>query len=213
MKKSKFKRILSMLLATVMILSMNVTAFASTGIEKTKSTETTTNLSNIIITDNGVYLKGVYYSKTQFEALLEKAERVDTTNSVGTRVAVAAVVYFIPGIGEVAIAGTAIVLAGYGAVEVGSWLYDTISNYLENSNNRKIAKIRAKIPSRLLDDDGNVDLGEFDQNVKGKTSYKEKGGWTIDKDKAGHGNRKWKLKDKSGNRVASLGENGEVLAN
>lgn len=43
------------------------------------------------------------------------------------------------------------------------------------------------------------------------TRYKESGGWIIDKDNAGHGGRKWKLKDKAGNRVASLGENGEVL--
>ena len=34
----------------------------------------------------------------------------------------------------------------------------------------------------------------------------------VGKDTAGHGGRKWKLKDKAGNRVASLGENGEVLA-
>ena len=41
--------------------------------------------------------------------------------------------------------------------------------------------------------------------------YKEEGGWAIDKDTAGHGGRKWKLKDKKGNRIASLGKNGEVL--
>lgn len=35
--------------------------------------------------------------------------------------------------------------------------------------------------------------------------------WTIDRDTAGHGGRRWKLKDKSGDRVASLGEHGEVL--
>ncbi|WP_346919241.1 hypothetical protein [Lacrimispora sp.] len=44
-----------------------------------------------------------------------------------------------------------------------------------------------------------------------KPIEQEKKGWTIDKDTANHGGRKWKLKDKSGNRVASLGENGEVL--
>ena len=54
-------------------------------------------------------------------------------------------------------------------------------------------------------------MDNFDQKVNGKTAYKEKGGWTIEKDTAGHGGRKWKLKDKSGNRVASLDENGKVL--
>ena len=65
--------------------------------------------------------------------------------------------------------------------------------------------------TRLRDEDGNVDLGNFKEKVKGKNSYKEKGGWTIDRDTAGHGGRRWKLKDKSGDRVASLGEHGEVL--
>ena len=211
MKKNKIKRIISMLLSVMMVLSMSVTAFASTESKAIKSTSESTNADNIVVTDNGVYLKGVYYSKAEFEALLDKAERVDTTNSIGTNMLIEGI-YFIPGIGEIAVAGTVIILAGYGAVKAGSWLYDTISDYLENSNNRKIAKIRAKIPSRLLDDDGNVDLGKFDQRVNGKTAYKEEGGWTIDQDKAGHGNRKWKLKDKSNKRVASLGENGEVLA-
>ena len=54
-------------------------------------------------------------------------------------------------------------------------------------------------------------LGKFKNKVKGKTSYKEEGGWAIDKDTAGHGGRKWKLKNKKGNRIASLGKNGEVL--
>ena len=202
-----------MLLAVMMVLSMSITAFASTESKAIKSTNESTNTGNIVITDNGVFLKGVYYSKAEFEALLEKAERVDTTNSIGTSmIAIPAGIYLIPGIGKVAIVGTGLVIAGYGAVKAGTWLHDTISDYLENSDNRKIAKIRAKIPSRLLDDDGNVDLGKFDQRVNGKTAYKEKGGWTIDQDKASHGNRKWKLKDKSDKRVASLGENGEVLA-
>lgn len=94
----------------------------------------------------------------------------------------------------------------------GTWLYNTITEWLSNSQARTIAKIRAKIPSRLRKENGDVDLGKFNEKVGGKNSYKEKGGWTIDKDTAGHGGRKWKLKDKAGNRVASLGENGEVLA-
>ena len=36
------------------------------------------------------------------------------------------------------------------------------------------------------------------------------GTWLY-KDTAGHGGRKWKLKNKKGNRIASLGKNGEVL--
>lgn len=127
--------------------------------------------------------------------------------------AAAAGVYFIPGIGNIAIAATGAIFVAGVSIAAGTWLYNTITDWLSDSDSRKIAKIKGKIPARLRNENGDVDLGKFDQNVKGKTSYKEKGGWTIDKDNAGHGGRKWKLKDKDGNRVASLGENGEVLAN
>ena len=67
------------------------------------------------------------------------------------------------------------------------------------------------IPNRLIDKrTGNVDLGKFNQKVKGKTAYKERGGWVIDKDETGH-KGKWKLKDKKGERVGTLDENGKVL--
>lgn len=68
------------------------------------------------------------------------------------------------------------------------------------------------IPNSLKDADDNVILDKFSEKVKGKVAYKDpKSGWTIEKDTAGHGGRKWKLKDKSGDRKASLDENGKVL--
>ncbi|MGG4144694.1 hypothetical protein ABEW34_16390 [Paenibacillus algorifonticola] len=69
------------------------------------------------------------------------------------------------------------------------------------------------IPNSLKDSDDKVILDKFSESVKGKVAYKEpKTGWTIEKDTAGHGGRKWKLKNKSGDRVASLDENGKVLS-
>ena len=76
---------------------------------------------------------------------------------------------------------------------------------------KEAEEAKKDIPERLKDGEGNVDLGKFDQNVKGKNAKKEKGGWEIEKDTSGHGGSKWKLKDKKGKRVASLDENGKVL--
>ena len=120
-------------------------------------------------------------------------------------------VYFIPGIGEIAIAATgAIVVAGV-TVAVGSWLWNTISSWLADSHSQKIAKIRASIPSQLRKPNGDVNLSKFTNKQKGRQEWKASNGWSIDKDTAGHGGKKWKLKNKQGKRVASLGENGEVL--
>ena len=73
-------------------------------------------------------------------------------------------------------------------------------------------KILKKIPNSLKKD-GKVDLTKFDRKVKGKTAWKSKNGWKISKDTAGHGGREWKLFNKAGKRIASLGADGSVLAN
>lgn len=208
MKKKNYKKYLAGILVCVMVASTSATAFAESNSTYTNVENASDVAGNVIITNDGVTINGVYYTKAEFESLLNKAVKIETPQ---TRAAIAAGIYFIPGIGQIAIAATgAIVVAGV-AVAAGSWLYDTITNWLSDSTAREIAEVRAKIPSRIRDENGDVDLGQFDQKVSGKTAYKEKGGWMIDKDNAGHGGRKWKLKDKSGNRVASLGENGEIL--
>lgn len=83
----------------------------------------------------------------------------------------------------------------------------------ENSKNKNkdLEKVKNKIPSRLKKPNGNVDLGKFKTRLKNRQGYKEDGGWTIDRDKTGHKGSKWKLKDKSGNRVGSLDENGKIV--
>lgn len=69
------------------------------------------------------------------------------------------------------------------------------------------------IPKKILDGDDCIDMGKFTEKVKGRTAYKDpKTGWEIDKDTAGHGGRKWKLKNKDGDRVASLDENGKIIS-
>lgn len=99
----------------------------------------------------------------------------------------------------------------YSIAEFESLLDHTILISETGNSSARIAAIGAGIPKRLRKKNGDVNLGKFKNKVKGKTSYKEEGGWAIDKDTAGHGGRKWKLKDKKGDRIASLGKNGEVL--
>lgn len=79
-------------------------------------------------------------------------------------------------------------------------------------NNSKIKKILEKIP-KSLKKNGKVDLSKFDRPVKGKTAWKSSNGWKIEKDTANHGGRVWKLLNKAGKRIASLGADGSVLAN
>ena len=67
------------------------------------------------------------------------------------------------------------------------------------------------IPSKLLKN-GKVDLSLFKIQLKNGQGLRGPDEYSIQKDTAGHGGRKWKLKDSKGNRIASLGENGEILS-
>lgn len=79
------------------------------------------------------------------------------------------------------------------------------------NNDSKIKKILEKIPNSLKKD-GKVDLTKFNKKVKGETAWKSSNGWKISKDTANHSGRVWKLFNKSGKRIASLGADGSVLA-
>lgn len=201
----KFRHALSFLLVFVMLFSTSVPAFATSFPPENEN-------SSVIVTDSGVYINDVYYTQEQFVQLLETAQEIETETGNQTRSAAAALVagtWYIPGIGQVIVTAAGAVLVAGAVIEVGSWIYDTVVGWF--ATRAEIKEAKEKIPERLKDEDGEVDLDNFDQKVNGKTAYKEKGGWTIEKDTAGHGGRKWKLKDKSGNRVASLDENGKVL--
>ena len=115
--------------------------------------------------------------------------------------------------GEVAGFGTA--EAGEAAIPVIGWAAEPFTFVAEAGTVTITGYLLAKsptIPTKLTDGSGNVDLGKFNQRVKGGTSYKNPDtGWQIDKDTAGHGGSQWKLKNPQGGRVASLDANGKVL--
>ena len=119
--------------------------------------------------------------------------------------------YLIPGVGQVVISAALLIFLGKQAVEAGTEIFNKVQEGLQVHFAKEAEEAKKDIPERLKDGDGNVDLGKFDQNVKGKNAKKEEGGWEIEKDTSGHGGSKWKLKDKKGKRVASLDENGKVL--
>ena len=119
--------------------------------------------------------------------------------------------YLIPGVGEIVITAGLAILLGKAAVELGTEVYKKVEEGLTIHFAKEAEEAKNQVPDRLKDSNGNVDLGKFDQNVKGKSAKKEKDGWEIEKDTAGHGGSKCKLKNKKGKRIASLDENGKIL--
>lgn len=106
--------------------------------------------------------------------------------------------FFLPGWGWFTLGAIAVIT---GAVWVGSHIH--LSKQIAYFN----------IPNSLLRGNGTVDLGKFKDKVRGKTAYRDpKTGWTIEKDTAGHAGKKWKLKDKSGKRIASTDGSGKIIS-
>ncbi|EFM46236.1 hypothetical protein HMPREF0580_1098 [Mobiluncus mulieris ATCC 35239] len=171
--------------------------------------------SNVVMTDDGISINGVFYTRQEFTEALQHAILISTSPSEGisTRAAVAvgAGIYFVPGIGQVVIAATgAIIVAGL-VVVAGTWAWNAVTNYLAERDNQILARIRGSIPSSLRKSNGDVDLSKFTTRLKNGQGWRAPNGWKIDKNRDGRKGGKWKLKDKKDRRVATLREDGEVV--
>ena len=211
---NKLKKTVASVLTATMMMTAGVPAFAETNAISYNMQSMTENINNLIIVDEGVIINGAYYTRAEFTNLLYQAIKVNNQDSgtAQTCAAIAAGAYFLPGIGQVLIAATGVITIAGVTIAEGTWLYETITEWLSDSEAQEIAAIKAKIPSRFRTDSGDVDLSQFDEKVNGSSvKYKEDGGWTVEKDTSGHGGSAWKLKDKSGKRIASLDKDGKVL--
>ncbi len=204
-----FKRIVPLLMTVIMLLSTNLTSFASSITDTIPTNATSESNGNVIVTNTGVYINGIYYTQHEFIQLLDTAQQIETQQTRSATVTLIAGTWWIPGVGEVIITAAGVIIVGGVVIAAGTWIYNAVSDWF--AQREEISAAKANIPSRLKDGNGNVKVGDFNQKVSGKTAYKENGGWTIEKDTAGHGGKKWKLKNKSGDRIASLDENGKVL--
>ncbi|WP_315169463.1 hypothetical protein [Metaclostridioides mangenotii] len=145
--------------------------------------------------------------------IINMIEEIAQTSNGGRqkRFAAAAGVYFIPGVGQVALAASGAIVVGGITIGASHWAYKTIKNWLNNPQN-SVSRAYG-IPKGLLDKNGNVKLGNFNQKVGGKTAWKDpKTGYIKEKDTAGHAGKKWKIKDKKGVRKASTDGNGKIIS-
>lgn len=124
----KFKRLLTMLLAIVMLVSSNLTAFASSTTNIVYETTNSESNGNVIVTDTGIYINGNYYSQEQFIELLNTAQKVQAPQTRSAIVLVAGT-WWIPGVGEVVITAAGAVIVAGAVVAVGSWAYKAVTDW------------------------------------------------------------------------------------
>lgn len=95
-------------------------------------------------------------------------------------------------------------------------LSNLVKKAISNGTARKkssVPSVANKVPKRLKKSQGYVNLGKFNRRLRNGVREERKG-WKIEPDNLGgrsHGGSKWKLKDKSGKRVATLSGDGKIL--
>lgn len=124
----KAKRLFTLLIAFVMLVSTNLTAFASTNDVSFAITSNSEASSTVIVTDTGVYINGTYYSQEQFLQLLDTAQEVETPKT-RSAIALVAGTWWIPGVGEVVITAAGAVLVAGSVVAAGSWIYNAVTDW------------------------------------------------------------------------------------
>lgn len=213
-------RIISGILATIVTLGTTTPVLADTkdNVDATNKTEevvidqrkdntiaNSDNQSNtFIVPKNATALPEANYNESKFAPAL-------------------AGVYFIPGIGEVALTATGVVVAGGIAYGAGSAIYNLVKKAINSGNAKKrtnsghttaLNGIKKKVPNSLKKKNGNVDIDSF-VNKKGQRSgntrtHKKYKRWEISKDRDGHKGSKWKLL-RGGKRIASLAGDGRIV--
>lgn len=135
----KFKHLLSIILIGIMILNTGntgITAFANTIQESDYNFE---DNNNIAITDNGIYVNSIYYSREQFVQLLDTAQEIEGIQAY-SEIALVAGTWFIPGVGEVVITVAGVIIVGGVVVKAGSWIYNAVTNWFEKRAFNKSAE-------------------------------------------------------------------------
>lgn len=216
----KAKKLLSYILIFTMLFSTNITAFANDTVTPDNKT--------VVATDDCIYIDGKSFTQEEFSALLNATTPeeclVSQNNQQNSRAAVVAV-YFVPGLGEVALLATGAIAIGATVYSVGSWAYKTFTNWLKTSAKKEAQDAAKKVSNKVKVKGSNdkVDLGQF-KDKNGKTPKNKNSGtftstkdkrYTIKKDTAGHTGydgtiKKWKLY-LSGKRVASLNSSGKIV--
>ena len=131
MMKKTLKRLLSLLLTLAILINMDITVFAGSNTERTLCTNLILKTSkNMVVTNEGIYTNGVYYTKEDFIQLLDTAQEIEMYQTYSADIdALIAGTWFIPGIGEVVITIAGTIIIGKTIIEASSWIYDAVKKW------------------------------------------------------------------------------------
>lgn len=142
----KLCKLLSCTLMVSMLISSTIPALGADTITLDQSPSQKVH-QNVIVSDDGITINGLFYTPVQFEALLSTAQTISpltanpstplSSTSFFIIPGVAAGTYFIPGVGEVIITVTGAVIVAGVAIKAGSWASKKVISYFEEHTKNK----------------------------------------------------------------------------
>lgn len=178
--------------------------------------------NDVYVYNDSIVINDIHYTQEEFAQLLETAtdvdiEMVEKQTRSGAIIALYTGSLYVPGVGQVVLLATGVIVVAGVTIAAGSWVYNTVVSYLKTKQANEISEIKNQIPNDLLNGD-KVNLSKFKNKYSKSPNDNGSGSgpftcglWTIEKDTANHGGRVWKL-FKSGKRIASLAADGKILA-
>ncbi|GLC88511.1 hypothetical protein [Lysinibacillus piscis] len=121
---------LSFLLIFVITFTTTITPFSYARAVNEEENQTVN--AQVTVTDEGIHINGTFYSKEEFQQLLEQA--VYTENTAPTTFAITGALsgtWFIPGVGQVVITAAGVVIVAGAVIAAGTWIYNLIEDYLD----------------------------------------------------------------------------------
>ncbi|EAE0901572.1 hypothetical protein Y136_03280 [Listeria monocytogenes] len=137
------KKVLVKIVASLLVLSITLTGFPLSFInhelfetvaladEVSKESSNEKVSKPVVVTNDDLIINGKKYNEEELKALL------DQTVSIQPRMIGAAALYFVPGVGQVALTATGVIILGGVTIGAGHWAYKTIKNYFKEHTKNK----------------------------------------------------------------------------
>lgn len=132
------KKTISYLLIISMILTPFTTAHANEDISQNDMIVEQNNTPDVEVYDTGIKINGTFYTKDEFSILLKSSREIPIRQKrTALTIPAAADAYFIPGVGQVLITTTGIVILAGATIATGTWVSNRIISYFKEHTKNK----------------------------------------------------------------------------
>lgn len=207
--KISLRKLVSFLLIFSLIFPITISPITDASATEGYSDDVNENqgtLNEIKVVDDGVYIGDSFYSKEEFEILLDQAVFIENENPSGiSTFAITSAIagtWWIPGVGEIVITAAGVILIGGAVIKAGTWIYNTIEAYFaeraynEHKKNgtktedHSVSGSGLPITGNPLSSKDRTADGSWNGKVVQRRYYDKNGNADMDIDYTDHGNPK-----------------------